>query len=321
MRFLFKSIFFILPVLMFCNCVGMAASAQEYYSIGMAYFELGKYEEAERWLNRARAADKTMTASQYNLGRLAFETGRYNEAAEHFEDILSKDQNNVLALRAAAYTRIKTGDLAAAEKHYAKLLEIVPESADNGYNHALVLYAMERYADAQEVLEKYPFALLENNDALLLYARSQKAQDNVEAIDSYAKWLSVNSDPAVRYEYAGLLEHNELYARALEEYRKVLSETAGKDSTPKRSEIRFSLARLLLIADGESGEGVVELETAVNEGFDDIEAVQELLDMKISAAHIDSIRNIINNMQRAADAAPEPQVDQNEADMQDELDE
>jgi tetratricopeptide (TPR) repeat protein len=281
----------------------MAASAEEYYSIGMAYFELGKYEEAEMWLNRARDADKTMTASQYNLGRLAFETGRYYEAARYFEDILSRDPNNVLALKAAAFTRIRTGDIDIAEKYYSRLLEIVPESADDGYNHALVLYAMERYSDAQEVLEKYPFALLENSDTLLLYARSQKAQGKAEAIDNYARWLSVNSDPAVRYEYAQLLEHYELYARALEEYRKTLSETAGKDSTPKRSEIRFSLARLLLIADGESNEGITELETAVSEGFDDIEAVQGLLyNVKISAVHIDSIQNIINNMRRAAEA-------------------
>jgi len=283
-----------------CNCVGMAASAEEYYSIGMAYFDLGKYEEAERWLNRAAAADKTMSASQYNLGRLAFETGRYNEAADYFEGILARDAENVLALRAAAYTRIKTGDLEIAERHYAKLLELVPDSSDNGYNHALVLYAMERYADVQGILEKYPFALLENSDTLLLYTRSLKAQDKVEAIDSYAKWLSVNSDPAVRYEYAEFLEQYELYARALEEYRKTLSETAGKTDVPKRSEIHFSIARVLLIADSESGEGITELETAVSEGFDNIEAVEELIeDAKVSSAYIDSIRNIINNMRRS----------------------
>jgi len=298
MRLLVKSILFILPVAVLCNCVGMAASAEEYYNIGMAYFELGKYEEAERWLNRASASDKTMAASQYNLGRLAFETGRYLDAAAYFEGILSRDPNNVLALKAAAYTRIKTGDLDIAERHYAKLLQLVPESADDGYNHALVLYAMGRYSGAQETLERYPFALLENSDTLLLYARVQKAQGNVEAVDNYAKWLIVNSDPAVRYEYAQLLEHYELYARALEEYRKVLSETAGRDSVPKRNEIRFSLARVLLIADGGSGDGITELQTAVSEGFNDIKAVQELLEMRISASHADSIRNIINNMQR-----------------------
>ena len=297
----------------------MAASAEEYFSIGMAYYELGKYEEAEKWLNRAKTADKTMVASQYNLGRMAFETQRYNEAASHFEDILKRDPNNVLALKAAAYTRIKTGDIGLAEKHYSKLLELVPESADDGYNHALVLYAMERYGEAEEVLERYPFALQENNDALLLYARSQKAQNKVEAIDNYALWLNVNSDGKVRYEYAELLEQYELYARALEEYRKILSETAAPDSEPKRSDLRFSVARLLLIADSENSEGITELETAVSEGFDNIDAVEKLLNSgKVSVANMDSLRNIINNMQRTAEAkTQQAQNEQKETEARD----
>jgi tetratricopeptide (TPR) repeat protein len=307
---LFSVLFFVL-----CGCAGMATSAQEYYAIGMAYYELGKFSEAEKWFIRARSADKTMAASEYNLGRIAFETQRYDDAAKYFENILKKDPDNVLALKAAAYTRIKTGELAIAEKHYAKLLQLVPESADDGYNHALVLYAMEHYSQAEEVLEKYPYSLQDNNEVLLLYARSQKAQDKVEAIDNYAKWLEVNTDIKVRYEYAQILEQNELYARALEEYRKTLSESADSKDTPenrtiKHSEIRFSLAGLLLIADTESKEGVTEIETAVSEGFDDIEAVEKLQkDMRVSAANRDSLRTIVNNMQRASEAKAEAKAE------------
>jgi len=287
--------------LVVCGCAGMAASAEEYYSIGMSYFELGKYEEAEVWLNRARAADKTMVASQYNLGRLAYERKRYDEAAKHFESILAKDPDNVLALKAAAYTRIHTGDISIAEKHYTRLLELVPESADDGYNHALVLYAMERYGDAEETLERYLVPLLENNDMQLLYARSQGAQNKVEAIDSYAKWLLNNTDAKVRSEYAQVLEHHELYARALEEYRKALTEVPDGNKTLK-SEIYFSLAKLLLIADSTSNAGITELQNAINEGFNDIASVEELLnEQNISAANKDSLSNIINNMQRSAD--------------------
>jgi len=283
-----------------CGCVGMAASAEEYYSIGMAYYELGKFEEAEKWLNRAKTADKTITASQYNLGRIAYERQRYGEAAVIFEDILARDPNNILALKAAAYTRIKTGDIETAEKYYSKLLELVPESADDGYNHALVLYAMERYSDAEEVLEKYPLALLENSDIQLLYARSQNAQNKAEAIDSYANWLNNNTDAKVRYEYAQILEHNELYARALDEYRKALSEVSKQDGALK-NDIHFALAKVLLTADSESGEGITELQDAVNEGFDDIAAIEELLDnSNISAADVESIKKIIDNLQRAA---------------------
>ncbi|MDR2943349.1 MAG: tetratricopeptide repeat protein [Treponema sp.] len=300
---------------LFCACAGLAADAQEYYSIGMAYYGLGKYEEAEKWLNRAKQADRTMTASQYNLGRIAFETKKYEEAAKHFEGILKKDPDNILALRAAAYTRIKMGDIEKAEKHYSRLLALVPESADDGYNHALVLFAMERYEKAEEVMEKYPFSLEDNNDLILLYARTQKALNKVEAIDSYAKWLNGNSDKKIRYEYAQLLEKHELYARALEEYRSALSDfTPADDSAStstavdtgediKKSDVRFSLARLLLTADASSGEGVTEMENAVSEGYDNIEEVEKLQkNTKVSAVNRDKLRSIVNNMQKTAEA-------------------
>jgi tetratricopeptide (TPR) repeat protein len=278
------------------SCAGMAASAEEYYSIGMAYFENGKFEEAEMWLNRAKTADKTMVASQYNLGRIAFEKKQYNEAAKLFEDILKKDPDNVLALKAAAYTRINTGDFETAEKHYKRLQELIPESSDNGYNHALVLYAMKRYGDAQEVLENYSLPMLNNSEMQLLYARCQKAQNKIEAIDSYSNWLINNSNVKARYEYAQLLEFHELYARSVEEYRKALSETTSSDKALNR-EIRFSLARTLLIADNASSEGITELQTAVNDGFNDIKVIEELLtNEKITATNKDSIRNILSGI-------------------------
>jgi tetratricopeptide (TPR) repeat protein len=285
-------------------CISSATSAEEYYSLGMAYFELGKYEEAEKWLNRAKSSDKTMVASRYNLGRLAFERQRYNDAAKYFEDILIKDRNNVLALKAAAYTRIKTGDIDIAEKHYSNLMELVPESADDGYNHALVLYAMERYSDAEAVLEKYILSLLGNSDVQLLHARSQAAQNKVEAINSLSSWLNNNTDTQVRYEYALVLERHEYYARAMEEYRKALTE----DSTNKElnNNIRFALARTLLIADNTSAAGITELQTVVKEGFNDITAVEELLTKeKISQANKRTIENIINDMKLAASGEEE----------------
>jgi len=283
------------------SCASSATDAQEYYSIGMAYFELGKYDEAEKWLNRAKLSNRTMTASTYNLGRLAFEKQRYEDAAKYFESILKKDKDNTLALKAAAYSRIKNGDIEIAEKHYAKLLALVPESADDGYNHALVLFALERYTQAEEVLKKYSSIMQENKDTLLLYARCQAKLKKVEAIDTFADWLAVNSDAKVRYEYAQVLEDNELYARALEEYRKALTEIASTAVNPNKSEIHFALARVLIIADGDNAEGVKELQGAISDGFNDIKAIEELLKKKINTANKNSIQEIINNMKKESE--------------------
>jgi tetratricopeptide (TPR) repeat protein len=291
-----------------------AAPAEEYFSLGMAYFELGKFEEAEKWLNRARMIDKTKTASEYNLGRIAFETGRYGDAVKLFNAVLKKDPQNVMALKAAAYTQIKAGELAAAEEYYQKVLALVPESADDGYNYALVLYAVKKYAAVEEVLSNYPFALLDNNDVLLLFARAQAAQDKIEAADSYAQWLVNNSDPKVRYEYAQVLEKAELYARALEEYRTALNGLTPDGTDPKRPDILYAIGRLLLIADAESAEGLSELKAAVSEGFAGTAALEALLtDERISAANREGIAALIDETKQAA-AAPGPAPIEGEGD-------
>jgi tetratricopeptide (TPR) repeat protein len=309
----------ILLVVIFSGCATAATSAEEYFSIGMAYFDLGKFDEAEKWLNRAKTTNKTMIASEYNLGRIAFETKRYEDAAQLFETILKKDQDNVLALKGAAYSRIKTGEIELAEKHYERLLKLVPDSADSGYNHALVLYAMERFNDAEKVLQAFPYALPDSNEMTLLYARCLFAQNKPEAIDNYARWLESNNDVKARYEYAQMLERNELYARALEEYRKALSDFGDKTFEPKRGDLRFALARLLLAADSGSEEGITEMEAAVKDGFEDIEAAEELHKKEgLSADNKAKLAEIIRNMKlaaekkrpkEAADAAAETETD------------
>jgi tetratricopeptide (TPR) repeat protein len=288
--------------ILFASCTSLygRVSAEEYYSLGMAYFELGRFEDAEKWLNRARAADKTQVASDYNLGRIAFETGRYTDAVKIFENILARDPNNVMVMKAAAYSYIKTGDFTKAEALYGRVMSLVPESADDGYNYALMLYAMEKYPRAEEVLSGYKYALEENSDILLLYARSQKAQDKVEAVDSYALWLAANKDPNVQYEYALVLEQAELYARALEQYREVLNGLPQDSTDPKRPDVRYTIARLLLFADPENAEGIVELRNAVNEGFEDIEVLEELSkDERITESHRQDIQELIDTINTA----------------------
>ncbi|GHV61129.1 hypothetical protein AGMMS49587_04460 [Spirochaetia bacterium] len=287
-----------------CASTGGAVSAEEYYTIGMAYFELGKFEEAEQWLNRALAADKTKTASEYNLGRIAFDAGRYKDAAVRFEKVLAKDPVNVMALKAAAYTRIKTGELEAAEKLYQRVLDLVGDSADDGYNYALVLYALKKYEKAEALIGNNQLALLENKDVLLLYARTQSAQGKVEAVDSYAKWLVDNKDPKVNYEYARVLEKAELYARALEEYRTGLAALAQDSKDPTKAELRYAIARLIFIADPENPEGITELRGALTDGYHDDTALEELVrDERIDTALRDEIRAIIDDPKRATPAA------------------
>ena len=291
---------FIFVFLAFCSCASRAAiKAEEYFSIGMAYYDMGKYAEAEQWLNRARTADRTMIASEYNLGRIAFETGRYEEASKHFESILKKDPGNLMALKSAAYSRIKNGDFDKAEVLYGRVIDIVPEDVDNGYNYALVLYALGKYDRCEDILNKYQYSLDENAASMLLFARTQKAQGKIESVDSYAKWSSMNAGANSQglYEYAQVLESAGLYARSLEQYREAINSIVGDTGTIDKSTMRFERARLLLTADPENPEGITELSTAVQEGFSDTSGIEGLLrDERVNQDKKDEIRNIMNGM-------------------------
>jgi len=277
-----------------------AVQAEEYFSIGMAYFEMGKFAEAETWLNRARSTDKTMLASEYNLGRIAFETGRYEEAAVYFENILKKDTDNTMALKAAAYSRLKNGDIEKAEALYNKVLELVPESADDGFNYALVLYGLKKYEDCENVLNKYPIALEEKAPSVLLLARAQREMNKIEAVDTFAKWIIVNagtSNPQGFFEYAQVLEKAELYARALEQYDEAIKAITKDTETLKKNTVRFEKSRLLLTVDPDNEEGIKEFSSAVNEGFSDIDAIEALvLDQRINKYHKEEIEKILSRL-------------------------
>jgi tetratricopeptide (TPR) repeat protein len=284
------------------SCASQNASAEEYYSIGMAYYEIGKFDEAERWLMRAQSADRTMTASEYQLGRIAFENKRYSEAAGYFERIIKKDRQNVLALQAAAYAHVKMGDNERAREYYREVLALVPESADDGYNYALLLYAAGEYAESEKVLVKYDYNLPGNGDAQLLLARIQTAADKPEAIDSYALYLANATDAVARCEFAVVLEKSEFYARGIEEYKKALEEVTKETETLKKANIRFEIARLMFIADSGNDAALTELQGAITDGFTNIEKVDALLsDERLSTETRETIRT-------AADAIRQPET-------------
>lgn len=219
------------------SCITSASVAEEYYALGSAYLELKKYPEAESWFNKSKFHKSTKTASIYNLGRIAYETGRYKEAASCFEQIIKSDNENISALKAAAYTHIKLEDLEKASLYYGIILRLVPESHDDGYNYALVLMAMGKAEEAEAILVKYNNT--ENPDALLVLARSLRQQGRAEAADAYSASLLKREDAAIRAEYASYLAENGMAEKALEEYRNALE--TGKFSAEKKEEIEKAM--------------------------------------------------------------------------------
>jgi predicted Zn-dependent protease len=245
--------------LFFTSCLSSAAKAEEYYALGVAYFDLEKYSQAETWFNKARLHQLTRNASEYNLGRVAYETGRYDDAALFFERIIRRDGKNVFALKAAAYTNIKLRKFDKAEEYYQRVLTLVPESYDEGYNYALVLMALGKPEEAEQALLTHTDVTIANNNterpqAMLLLARAQKEQGKPEAADTYKACLEKDNNPLVRMEYADYLAKSGHKERSLEEYDLALKNEKTTES--QKEEIRKAVERI------QSG----ELETNVEGG-------------------------------------------------------
>lgn len=260
-----------------CSTVGgrVYVEPEEYYSIAAAYFDLGKYSEAERWFKLARRSEKTRFAAEYNLGRIAFESGNGEEAARRFEALLAYDPANATVLRAAAYSWMKAENWDRALALYDRIADLLPETEDARYNYALALLRAERYEDASARLKPYVERRSDDRGAILLLASAERKLGRPEAVDRYAAALALKEEASVRIDMAEALEDLELYARALESYRAVLAAGAS-DSVGGKGFVRFRAARVMLRAGEDPERSLAELSGAIADGFKDAEALRKL---------------------------------------------
>ena len=151
----------------------------------------------------------------------------------------------------------------------------------------------------------------------MLLARAQKAQNKVEAIDSYANWLSIHTgdaNPQGIFEFAQVLERAGHYARALEQIEEAYEALTQDRATLTRAMLQFEKARLLLALDPENPDGMAEFNRAIEAGFSDTDAMEAILyDERITRDNRDEIRRIWNNILiRAREDAEQETEDEDE---------
>jgi tetratricopeptide (TPR) repeat protein len=261
-----------------CASAPKGAEAQESYNLGMAYFDLGKYADAERWLLLARKDAAVRNAAEYQLGRIAFISGDYAEASAYFEDLLKRDPENTQCLSAAAFADIKAGNLSRARNHYETLQRLTPETAENRFNYALVLYSLSDFAGAEAVLVPLAAERPDDRPVLLLLARSLRAEGKPESVDRFASYLEGGDDSTVRSEFAEALVELEFYAKAVETFDQLIqSGKAPANDVGAKAAWRFGKARALLLADPKGDAGLIELGAAVEAGYADKASLDKLV--------------------------------------------
>ncbi len=278
------------------SCVTGPASVSEdeLYSIGKAYFDLGKYTEAEVWFQKASRYKKTEAASLYYIGRILFIQQKYDEAAQIFENLLKKDTSNLMLLKAAAFSYLASQNYEKAEALYKKVVALSPESKDSGYGYALVLYGLKKYDDALSILKKLNADSGEDRDALLLLARTEKKLGYPEALDHYSKWLDKGDNPTVLKEFAEVAAGQLLFARAIEALKKIKQTGREAEAGLQKGEIDFLLGKYIMISDSSDNQGLKNIESALALGYNDETQIDLLLsDPRLSDNQKQSIKALL----------------------------
>jgi predicted Zn-dependent protease len=199
--------------------------------------------------------------------------GRAGEAQTVLEELILQDPGNENLQEVLAYAYHAQGDNLQAIRIYRQILEASPANNKVRYNLGMLLRKVEQPEEAlqvfTEVLEDEPEDLeaLYNRGELLL--ELGRIADAVVVFEAYLQSKPDSTDAYMHL--ADCYGIQERYDKALEAYAQALA------YDEKRSQAWFSSAVIQLTKIEDPDRGLTALSQALEGGFKDQEAIEELL--------------------------------------------
>ena len=247
--------------------------ALEYYAIGNAWLDMGRYEKALDAYRSALRLDPAFVKADYNLALTYARMRSTADAESILNRLLAEDPRNVTLLSTLAWAYHLGGRDGEALATYDRVLAAAPESVDAWYNSALILWNEGKKAEALERTRRM-LALAPEDPQGLLAAGSLLLEggDAASAEDFLGRYIQRKPDDLEgRFLLAQALESQRAFARAIAAYDGIL----GRDQ--KQAGAWFGRARLLLTVVEDPERGLEALGRALALGFADKEAARALL--------------------------------------------
>lgn len=247
----------------------------EYYNIGNAYFDVGNYDKAIEYYNRALVEGNSMeNRIRYNLGISYSQSNRTKLALEQFDILLTRDPENFKVLQSKAYAYYLAGEDQEAITLYDQILETFEFDSTALYNKALIIKG-DNPEDAIALLERLYEVEPESEVALILGELYLEAEERELFVELYEGALSQDSrNPGL---LAGLIDYyleESLFFRSIEYINQILE----IDDFDDRAQMLFLKARTELLDLDDYSSGFNSLVEALDEGFDDEGQLKELLE-------------------------------------------
>jgi len=167
------------------------------FALGVAHFKNKKHDEAAIAFQQAVQIDPKFASALAYLGLTYEETGKSAEALALYNRALAADEKLAAAhyLVASALLRDPNGDLAVAQKHLVRAVEIDPTFSPGRLALARVYMRTERFEQAVPHLEAVVAAEPNNSEALYqlsrVYVRLKRKEDADRTLAAF-KQLSDN---------------------------------------------------------------------------------------------------------------------------------
>jgi Tfp pilus assembly protein PilF len=163
------------------------------FALGVAHFKNKKHDEAAVAFQQAIQLDPKFASALAYLGLTYDETGRSAEAVTLYNRALEADEKLAAAhyLLANALLRDPNGDLAVAEKHFTRAIEIDPTFSPGRLGLARVYMRTERFEQAAPQLEAVVAAEPNLTEALYqlsrVYVRLKRKEEAEKTLAAFKR--------------------------------------------------------------------------------------------------------------------------------------
>ncbi len=243
---------------------------ETYYNLGTAYSNLGMLDHSSAAFVRALQIDPSFPSAAYNLGIVHIQSGNFKDGIKVLNDLLKLEPDNILVMKILAWGYYKYNDLIKSVEIYESILQIDPNNEEVLNNVTILMISMDKYEKAYPYVVRLESMGVDDSNNLYNLGLLERELE----ISSGLKWfeLSFEKEKTLEKNLVALIDvltTEQDYERVVELYDILL----GIKPDP---ELFFNKAFILLTAIEDYTLGIPALETALENGFSDLERIDEL---------------------------------------------
>ena len=153
---------------------------KEYFEIAQAYAEVGKYDKAIEYYEKAAVDPSYKNATQYSIARMYGLKNEWAKACSLLEPQYNEAPDNIMVVNAYAYALASAGEHERACTLYHALYEKNQSDPESALNYARILIIAEKYDEASAFIEKIKVQFVEHEEKKVLDELEEKIKKTSE---------------------------------------------------------------------------------------------------------------------------------------------